>query len=243
MCANWSRCSGRASAFAPASSRTLGPCRAGIGTAIAGRSTPGSRRRCRRPAASIAPVLPADTTASALAVGDRAHRRDEARVRLRAHRLGRLVGHLDHLGRLDERQPVRLEARRPVEDDVDPGGGGVERAEDHLAGRVVSTERVDRDAGHGASLRSLEAERLDFAALVRAAGRADAVRALRRPALRAHVDARRLDGVRGAALVATGLRGFPLRDGHEPRQCSRSPRTSPPGRDRSGLVPSPNDVP
>src|SRR5690349_15378097 len=72
-------------------------------------------------------------------------------------------------------------------------------------------------------LRSLEAERLDLAALVRAAGRADAVRALRRPALRADIDARRLDRMRGAALVATGLRGFPLRDGHEPRQCSRTP--------------------
>src|SRR3954452_23838712 len=74
-----------------------------------------------------------------------------------------------------------------------------------------------------ASLRSLEAERLAFAALVRAASRADAVCALRRSALRAHVDARRLDRVRGAALVATGLGGFPLRDGHEPRQCSRRP--------------------
>ena len=64
----------------------------------------------------------------------------------------------------------------PIEDDVDPLGSGVERAEDHLAGRVVSTERVDRDAGHAGTLGSLEAERLDLAALVGAAGRADAVR-------------------------------------------------------------------
>ena len=42
-----------------------------------------------------------------------------------------------------------------------------------------------------------------------------AVRALRRPTLGARVDARRLDRMRGTALVATGLRGFPLRDGHE----------------------------
>src|SRR3954452_13236430 len=62
---------------------------------------------------------------------------------------------------------------------------------------------------------SLEAQRLDLAAPVGAAGRADAVRALRRPALRARVDARRLDRVRGAALVATGLGGFPLGDSHE----------------------------
>src|SRR5206468_5773391 len=59
------------------------------------------------------------------------------------------------------------------------------------------------------ALRRLEAQRLDLAALVRAAGRADAVRALRRPTLGARVDARRLEGVRGAPLVATGLRGFP----------------------------------
>src|SRR5260221_484817 len=37
MCANWRRCSGRLSAFAPASIRTDGPRRVGIGTAIAGR--------------------------------------------------------------------------------------------------------------------------------------------------------------------------------------------------------------
>ena len=65
MCANWSRYSGRASAFAPASMRTVGPARAGITTAIAGRRTPGRRRMCRSDAASIAPVLPAETTASA----------------------------------------------------------------------------------------------------------------------------------------------------------------------------------
>ena len=65
MCANWSRCSGRASAFAPESSSTDGPFLAGITTAIAGRATPGSRRSSRKLAASIAPVFPAETTASA----------------------------------------------------------------------------------------------------------------------------------------------------------------------------------
>ena len=65
MCANCSRCSARASAFAPASSKTDGPSRAGRETAIAGRNTPGRRRRCIRPAASTAPVFPADTIASA----------------------------------------------------------------------------------------------------------------------------------------------------------------------------------
>ena len=66
MWANWSRCSARASALAPQSSSTEGPSRAGIGTAIAGRITPGSRLISSSPAASMAPVFPAETTASAL---------------------------------------------------------------------------------------------------------------------------------------------------------------------------------
>src|SRR5215467_5940432 len=69
-------------------------------------------------------------------------------------------------------------------------------------------------ATRGTGLLAGEAERLDLAALVRAAGRADAVRLLRRTALRAGREARRLDRVRGAALVATRLGCLPLRDGH-----------------------------
>src|SRR5207247_4439408 len=75
----------------------------------------------------------------------------------------------------------------------------------------VTAQRVDRDAGQ---LLAGEAERLDLAALVGATGRADAVRLLRRAALRAGREARRLDRVRGAALVATRLGCLPLRDGH-----------------------------
>src|SRR5205823_77162 len=56
---------GRAAAFAPASISTDGPRRAGMGTAMAGRMTPGMRRSSSRPAANTAPVLPAETTASA----------------------------------------------------------------------------------------------------------------------------------------------------------------------------------
>ena len=81
-----------------------------------------------------------------VAVGDTAHGRDEARVGLGPHRLGGLVRHLDHTRRLDEREPLRVEARGTVEDDLDPAGRRVERSEDHLARRVVSTECVDGDA-------------------------------------------------------------------------------------------------
>ena len=41
--------------------RTDGPLRAGIGTAIAGRRTPGRRRSRTSPDASTAPVFPGDT--------------------------------------------------------------------------------------------------------------------------------------------------------------------------------------
>jgi RNA polymerase sigma factor (sigma-70 family) len=63
-------------------------------------------------------------------------------------------------------------------------------------------------------LRRGRAERLDFAAAVRAAGRAHAVRPLGLVALRALVHAWRFDAVRRPALVATGLGCFSLGDGH-----------------------------
>ena len=53
-----------------------------------------------------------------LPVANRADRGNEARVGLRADRLGGLVGHVDRLGRLDEGQAMCIEVRRPVEDDV-----------------------------------------------------------------------------------------------------------------------------
>src|SRR5689334_17840265 len=58
------------------------------------------------------------------------------------------------------------------------------------------------------------AQRLDLAAGVRLAIRAHAMRLLRPSALRARVDARRLELVRRAALVAARLRRFLLGDGH-----------------------------
>src|SRR6266536_3154059 len=75
------------------------------------------------------------------------------------------------------------------------------------------------------------AKRLDVAAAVRVAGRADAVRALGPAALRADVQARGLDLVLRATLVAACLRRFFLGDGHGTAECSgRSPATGRPGR-------------
>ena len=215
MCANCTRCSARASAFAPASSSTDGRSRAGIGTAIAGRRTPGRRRRCRRPAASTAPVFPAETTASAS---------PEATARTAATRLESGFARTASAGfsamsirsaAATSGRPCVSSVARPVQRHLDAVGGGGQRAQQRpRAVRCRPRERRRRSAASRVSLRRVEAERLDLAALVGAAGRADAVRPLRRAALRAGVDPRRLDRVLCTALVAAGLRRFPLRNCH-----------------------------
>jgi len=65
------------------------------------------------------------------------------------------------------------------------------------------------------ALRRVEAERLDVPALVGLAVRADAVSSLRLLAGRADLDVRDRDRVLCAALVASRLRRFSLRNGHE----------------------------
>ena len=129
------------------------------------------------------------------------HGRDEARVGLRAHRVGRLVGHLDRLGRASTSgSPCVSSPAGPKSDDLDPV------ARRRRARRAITSPGAlsppSASTATRATLRSVEAERLDLAALVGAAGRADAMRPLRRAALRARVDARRLDACVRAALVA-----------------------------------------
>src|SRR6185369_6704525 len=63
-------------------------------------------------------------------------------------------------------------------------------------------------------LRRRGAERLDLAALVRAAGRADGVRPLRLVTVRALLQARRCELEVRPALVAAGFRRLSLRDCH-----------------------------
>ena len=108
----------RASAFAPASISTDGPVRVGRRRRSPGGRRRGSRRTWRRPAASMAPVFPAETTASA-SPSPTATRRDERRVGLPAHRVGRLLVHRDRVGRLDELEAAGVEPGRPVEDGLD----------------------------------------------------------------------------------------------------------------------------
>ena len=158
-------------------------------------------------------MLPADTTASALPSAT-------ARTALTIDESGLARTASDGfsaipiaVGATTSCEPARVEAFGPVQGHLDAVRSRSERAGDDLLRRAIPAQRVDRDAGHFVPS-AAEAERLDLAALVGAAGRADAVRELRRAALRAGVDPRRLERMRRPALVATGLGGLSLRDGH-----------------------------
>ena len=164
------RCSGRASAFAPASSSTDGPRSPGIGTAIAGRMTPGMPAELEQAGGEHRAGVAGRDDRVGLALGDGADGGDERALRLRADGLGRLLVHADHLGRRPELEALRVDAGVAEEDRLDPVAPGVECARDDLGGAAVAAHRVDRDPDRHA-LRSVEAERLDLAALVRAAGR------------------------------------------------------------------------
>ena len=215
MCANWSRCSGRASAFAPASSSTDGPvARRDRRPRSPAAATPGRRRSSSRPAASIAPVFPAETTASACPRRPRGTARDERAVRLRrarprpASRPSRSRSVVS-----TSSSPLRVEPGRAEEDGLDrrPAAASTAPATTSSGPRSPpSASTATRD--HPAT--APESERLDLAAAGTScrSGRSGAAASAGRTAGRVH--ARRRDPVLRAALVAAGLRRFPLRDGH-----------------------------
>ena len=136
---------------------------------------PGQAAQVEQPGGQHRAGVPGRDDRVGVVLGDRAYRGHEARIRLCAHRFGGLLAHLDPVGRRDERQTARLEPGRPVERHVDPVLRGVERTEDHLLGGLVAAQCVDCDARQLEPLRRREAQRLDLAALIRAAGRADAM--------------------------------------------------------------------
>src|SRR3954451_5884930 len=214
MWANWTRCSGRASAFAPASIRTDGPRNAGRTTAIAGRARPGRRRISSSPAASIAPVFPAETTASA---------RPSATARQATTR--ELSGLPRTASAGFSSMPISsvasISSRPPVSRPAGPTRTGVTWSE--RAARAPATISPGARSPPSAStatrtgrmeLGSVEAERLDGPAVVALARGAEPVRPLRLVAVRAQVHARDLDAVLCTALVATGLRCLSLGDCH-----------------------------
>ena len=170
-----------------------------------------------RPAASIAPVLPAETTASARPSATARPRRPG---RSRAWRAPprRLLAISITVGR----RPARASRCRGPAARTAPRRlpRAARRAHRRRSLRsAVSAHRVDRDAGHALGR---EAERLDLTALVGAAGRADAVSELGRVALGAGVDPGRSRRMRRPARVSTCLRGLSLGDRHgSGRHCSR----------------------
>ena len=187
-----------------------GRCSVGIATAIAGPDDArAARRMWSRPAASMAPVFPAETTASASPSPTARHgpRRATSRASPRTASAG--FSSIAIASRRDDvLEPVRVEARRAEEDRLDARRRGVERAGDDLVGRAVAPEGVHGDPDRSCALRSGRAERLDLAApYVLHVGQTWCGR-FGEPHCRAHVDARRLDAVLRAALVAAGLRGL-----------------------------------
>src|ERR671934_824982 len=212
MCANCSRSSGRASAFAPESSRTEAPRRAGMVTAIAGRRTPGILRSSSRHAASIAPVLPAETTACALPSPTTRH---AVTSELAGFARTASVG----FSSIAITSGASISSSPFVSSVAGPTSTGTTSSERAASAPATNSSGprsppIASTATRIISLRSWGAERLDVAAAVRVARRADAVRPLRLTALRADVQARRLDAVLRTALVAASLGRFLLRDGH-----------------------------
>ena len=83
------------------------------------------------------------------------------------------VVHLDHVGRFDELQAVRVDPGRAEEDDLDPFRCSLERARDDLVRRPVASHRVDRYARTpltGVGSRRAEPGSADLAPLARDGG-------------------------------------------------------------------------
>src|SRR6266540_1815794 len=221
MCANWSRSLGRASAFAPESMRTDGPRRDGIVTAIAGRRTPRTRRSSSRHAASIAPVLPAETTA-------RASPSPTARHAATRELFGLARTASVGFSSMAMTSGASISSRPCVSSSFGPTTTG-ETASDAAASAPATISSGPRSPPMASTatrimrLGDRSAERLDVAAAVRVARRTDPVRTLGTAALRADVQARRLDLVLRATLIAACLRGFFLGDGHGTAECSGRP--------------------
>ena len=155
MWANWTRCSGRASAFAPASISTVGPRRVGITIAMPGRMTPGRRRTWSSEAASAAPVFPAETTAAASPspTARTARTSDESGLPRTASAGFSSISIASVHG--TSSSPCASRIAGPKRTGCDRVGRSLDGARDDLLGGVVAAEGVDRDASrHGVLARA-----------------------------------------------------------------------------------------
>ena len=214
--ANWSRCSARQSAFAPASIRTDGP--------VAGRDRDGDRGPAH---AGEAPQQDEARGEHRARVARRTRPR-RPRRRRRPSRRGRAscppsCGTRRRASRPCRRpassatsvETARVEAGRAEDDRLDAVGARRERALDDRLGTTVAAHRVDGNPAmeselYGAWVRSGSTSRPLYVPQV---GQTRCGR-FGWPHVRADVDLRRLDLVRRTPLVAARLGGFPLRDGH-----------------------------
>ncbi len=115
-------------------------------------NTADSRRMWRSDAASMAPVFPAETAASAWpsATARTARTSDEsgfARTASTAWSSMSIASEASISG-----ETVRVEARRPHQHRLDVVGRSVDGAADDLLGRMIPTQSVDCDANHARSI-------------------------------------------------------------------------------------------
>ena len=181
-------------------------------------------------------MFPAETTASDAALRGGATGREERAVPLVAGGVGRLLVHSDDLRRIHdlEIRRERLEqVPRPEQHRLDLVRQRLARARDDLVRRVISAHRIDGDSDTHASLAWFRLgrgrlERLDLAAPIGSAGRADVMRALGLVAMRALDERLRPELVLGATLVAARLRRLSLGNSHEPPEYTWPARASRP---------------
>jgi len=113
-------------------------------TPIAGRLTPGRRRSTTIPTASMAPVVPAETTASAFPSATSLCETTKRAARFRSHSLAGLLVHVDHLIGYDVRQGPWIDSQAPDQDRSISSQAAKQRAGDDRLGGVVAAHGGQR---------------------------------------------------------------------------------------------------
>jgi hypothetical protein len=185
-----------------------------MGTAIAGRRTAGDAAQQDEARGEHCSRVAGGHDGVGLAVGDRLHRPDERAVLLGAERIRGLLVHADDLRRGHERRGRGIEPAEPKMTGSIRRRARRARPRRRL-GPAISAHRVDGYAGHGGTLRSVVRSGSTSRPLyVPQVGQTRCGR-FGWPHVGQTLTFGALIAVRRAPLVATGLGGFPLRDGHD----------------------------
>src|SRR4051812_45377137 len=232
MWANWTRCSGRTSAFAPASSSRNGAPGTGTRIASAGRCTPRARLNVNSDAASAAPVEPPETSASASPAATAATARTIEESGLpRTARAGSGALAIDSgasatdtpsgTAPISAAGPNKITRRPPAAARAAPRATSAGPRSAPLTS--TATVRGERALVLVIVLGVVHVH--DLAPGVEPAVRADPVRPARPAALRARVHRGRGDLVLRAALRRARVRLLLLGNGHRPQKRSGSDTT------------------